>query len=89
MADMNKQNSFDKIKALYIMTVVFGAVWALGAAGEMDLNDAKMYENQNLGYEKNVINDVNPYKHIGGAALLVGIGAFGIWSRNRKNGQER
>lgn len=85
----NKQNSFDKIKALYVMTFITGAVLALGAAGETDYNDAKMYENQNLGYEKNTIKDLNTYEYLGAATLLMGVGAFGIWSRNRKNGQER
>ena len=84
MQEMNKKTSFDKIKAICVLVAITGAVWILGAAGEMDYNDAKTFENQNLGYKKNDIKDVNTLYHVlFGASLLCG-GALGYKMRDRQ-----
>jgi len=73
MQETNKKASFDKIKALCVVAAITGTVWILGAAGEMDYNDAKTFENQNLGYKKNDIKDTNTLLHaLFGASLLCG-----------------
>jgi len=84
MENTNKKKSFDVLNAVYTTVAVTGFMWMLGAAGTMDYNDAITCENQNLGYEKNVIENKNPLKDLFLGTLVLSAGAAGIWSRNRQ-----
>ena len=84
MENTNKKKSFDALKAFYTAIEVAGFLWMLGAAGTMDYNDAVTAENQNLGYEKNVITNKNPLKDLFLGSLVLVTGAAGIWSRNKQ-----
>ncbi|MBR5904434.1 MAG: hypothetical protein IKZ49_02760 [Alphaproteobacteria bacterium] len=84
MENTNKKKSFDALKAFYTTIAVTGFLWMLGAAGTMDYNDAITCENQNLGYEKNVIENKNPLKDLFLGSLVLVTGAAGIWSRNKQ-----
>jgi hypothetical protein len=79
--NMNKKSSFDAAKAFYGTIAALGFMIALGAAGQMDYNDAAKSENQELGYEKNTITNKNTIPEALVGMLLLGVGAIGIKSR--------
>ncbi|MBR3148010.1 MAG: hypothetical protein IKF41_01530 [Alphaproteobacteria bacterium] len=89
MENTNKKKSFDVLNAVYTTLAVTGFLLMLGAAGTMDYNDAATAENQNLGYEKNVITNKNPLKALWLGSAVLAAGAAGIWSRKKQNEKSR
>ena len=84
MEQTNKKHSFDIVKAGFVTISIIGCLLILGAAGEMDYNDAARCENQNLGYEKNIIEDDHTLSKAFLGSLLLAGGAFGCYKRNQK-----
>ena len=84
---MTQNDKKNVLNLLYGILIMSGLFTLAGVGGNQDYNEAKEFENQNLGYEKNIINHKNKYKKMAVGIIagftLMGAGAYGL-SKNQK-----
>ena len=79
----------DSFKLFYGILVLTGLFSMAGGAGNMDFDADKEFENQNLGYEKNIIDHKKSRRNsaiaIAFGAGLMGEGVFGLKKIEQKS----